>query len=423
MFQSLPFYIGLRYLRAKRRNNFISFISGVSMIGLTLGVMVLIIVLSVMNGFDRELRTRILGMVPHVKIYNPGEIRNSKEIIDFATQHPDVIGASVFVETQGMIVGSSRTKGSLITGIDPATISDVSILPDHLTEGRIELLEESEFGIILGDNLAKSLGVSTGEKVTMIVPKMSVNIASIQPRFKRFTVVGIFKVGAELDGSLAITHYKDLAKLLMHSGSVDGVQVRTNNLFKARQIGIDIRQSLLENDLNKNQFGSYYVSDWTRTQGNLFEAIQLEKRLVGLLLFMIVAVAVFNIVSSLVMVVTDKQGEIAVLRTLGATSRQIMGVFMVQGTAIGIIGIGSGVLLGVIGAQSIESIVSWIEHIFGIQFLNADVYFVSKIPSELRWDDVITIASATFFISVISTIYPAWKAASILPAEVLRYES
>lgn len=414
MFHSLPFYIGLRYLRAKRRNHFISFISGVSMTGLTLGVMVLIIVLSVMNGFDREMRTRILGMVPHAEISLPGEMTEAETVRKVALQHPLVVGASPYIKTQGMVNGNNRTQGALITGVDPATIDTVSILPEHMVQGSLQELEDQSFGVVIGATLARLLNINLGEKLTVYVPEVSVNIASMQPRFKRFTVVGIFKVGAELDANLVITHIDDLGKLMLYGGAVDGVQLKTTDLFKAKQVALEIGR-----DLSR----IYYVSDWTRTQGNLFQAIQLEKRLVGLLLFMIIAVAVFNIVSSLVMLVTDKQGEIAVLRTIGATSRQILGVFIVQGTAIGIIGIFVGVVLGVIGALTIDDIIAWLEQVFNFQLLDGGVYFISYIPSELKWADVTLIASATFVISVISTIYPAWKASRISPAEVLRYES
>lgn len=414
MINSLPLYIGLRYLRAKRRNHFISFISGVSMIGLTLGVTVLIIVLSVMNGFDREMRTRILGMVPHASITSPGEMMNPEAIRTIALADERVVGASKYTETQGMVVANDRTRGALMTGIDPDTIGSVSILPERMVAGSIEALSDNPFGVIIGQSLSRLLNVGVGDKLTLIVPQMSVNIANIQPRFKRFTVAGIFKVGAELDANLVLTHVDDLGKLLMYGGAVDGIRLKTTDLFQARNIAFDVGSQLP---------GRYYVSDWTRTQGNLFQAIQLEKRLVGLLLFMIIAVAVFNIVSSLVMLVTDKQGEIAVLRTLGATSRQIMGVFMVQGTAIGVIGIALGVFFGVLGALSVADFISWIETTFGIQFLNENVYFISYIPSQLEWADVNLIASATFVIAVISTIYPAWKASRISPAEVLRYES
>jgi len=414
MLHSLPLYIGLRYLRAKRRNHFISFISGVSMIGLALGVMVLIIVLSVMNGFDREMRDRVLGMVPHAQIMLPGEMTNASFIREQALLHPDVVGASAYIETQGMVVAGDNTRGALLSGIDPETISSVSIIPDHMVAGSIQDLNSKSFGVVVGESFARMMGVSVGDKLTILVPKLSVNIASIQPRFKRFTVVGIFKVGAELDSSLLITHINDIGKLLQYGGAVDGVQIKTSDLYKARTIAKEVGRTIP---------GFYYVSDWTRTQGNLFKAIELEKRLVGLLLFMIVAIAVFNIVSSLVMLVTDKQGEIAVLRTLGASRSQIMGIFIVQGTAIGAIGIATGVLLGVIGAWTIADILSWIESAFNVQFLNAGVYFINYIPSELRWSDVRLIASATFVISVLATIYPAWKASKISPAEVLRYES
>lgn len=413
MFHSLPFYIGLRYLRAKRRNHYISFISGVSMIGLTLGVMVLIIVLSVMNGFDREMRTRILGMVPHATILKQGDMTNAEAIRKLALEHPQVLGASEFIETQGMVVAANETRGAMISGINPETIGSVSIIPEHMVAGSIEALAEESFGIVIGETLARILNVYLGDSVTVLVPEVSVNIAGIQPRFKRFKVVGIFKVGAELDANLVVTEVTDLGKLLRYAGAVDGVQLKTEDLFKARLTAIEVMANT----------PGYYISDWTRTQGNLFKAIQLEKRIVGLLLFMIIAVAVFNIVSSLVMLVTDKQGEIAVLRTLGATSRQILGIFIVQGMAIGIIGITIGVILGVIGSLTIADLIAYFEQLMGVEILNASVYFISYIPSELKWADVYTIAGATFFISALSTIYPAWKASRISPAEVLRYES
>ncbi|TCS42575.1 lipoprotein-releasing system permease protein [Reinekea marinisedimentorum] len=401
-------------MRAKRRNHFISFISALSMAGLTLGVMVLIIVLSVMNGFDQEMRNRILGMVPHATISLPGEMRTQQEIIDKALEHPLVVGASEYIETQGMVVANDNTRGALLSGVNPDTVGTVSILPENMIAGDISDLSDTPFSAIVGSTLARILGVGVGDKITLIVPEMSVNIASIQPRFKRFEVVGLFEVGAELDANLVVTHIDDLGKLMLYGGAVDGVQLKTTDLFKARQIALEVGRKLTD---------IYYVGDWTRTQGNLFQAIQLEKRLVGLLLFMIIAVAGFNTVSSLVMLVTDKQAEIAVLRTLGATKRQILSIFMVQGTAIGLIGITVGVVLGVIGALTIADILSWIENTFNIQFLNANVYFISYIPSELKWSDVTIIASASFLISVLSTIYPAWKASRISPAEALRYES
>lgn len=414
MLNNIPWLIGLRYLRARRRNHFISFISGVSMIGLTLGVMVLIIVLSVMNGFDRELRSRILGMVPHATLTKPGGMTEWRAIADSALDHPQVLGASPFTETQGMLGGPQRTKGALISGIHPPTLDQVSILPDHITSGSLEALEAGEWGIVLGDILARSLGVGVDDRVTLMVPEVTVNLAGVTPRLRRFTVVGTFSVGAELDANLAVVHMHDLSRLLRNGEAVDGVHLKVEDLFNARQIALEVGSTLE---------GRYFASDWTRTQGNLFQAIQMEKRLVGLLLFMIVAVAVFNIVSSLVMLVTDKQGEIAILRTLGARTGQIMGIFIVQGSAIGVIGIALGIVLGVIGAYNVSDIVLWIERTFNIQFLSADVYFISYIPSELIWADVRLIGIASLIISVLATLYPAWRASRISPAEALRYES
>jgi lipoprotein-releasing system permease protein len=275
-------------------------------------------------------------------------------------------------------------------------------------------LTEGNFNVILGDLLARSIGAYVGDKITVIVPQLSVNIAGIQPRFKRFTVTGIFKVGAEVDQSLAVFNLKDLAKVLQYGEAVDGVQLKVDDLFHARTIAREAGQNIP---------GQYSVTDWTLTQGNLFKAIQMEKRMVGLLLFMVVAVAGFNIVSSLVMLVTDKQGEIAVLRTLGATRKQVMGIFIVQGTAIGAIGIALGTLLGIIGAFTIDDIISWVETTFGVEFLNANVYFISYIPSQLKMADIYTVSISAFVIAVLSTIYPAWRASRISPAEVLRYES
>lgn len=414
MLNNIPFLVGLRYLRARRRNHFISFISGVSMIGLTLGVMVLIIVLSVMNGFDRELRNRILGMVPHATVSQPDGLTDWPAVAQTLSRHPGVLGVSPFTESQAMLVGPGQTRGVAVSGVDPQTLGQVSILPDHLESGSLEDLQEGRFGILLGEILARQLGVNLGDRVTMMVPEVTVNLAGVTPRFKRFEVVGTFAVGAELDANLAVVQMNDLGRLLRYDEQVDGVHLKVDDLFRARQIAAEAGRTLE---------GRYFVSDWTRTQGNLFQAIQLEKRMVGLLLFMIVAVAVFNIVSSLVMMVTDKQGEIAILRTLGARSGQIMGIFIVQGTAIGLIGIALGVLLGVLGAWSVADIVAWIENTFHIQFLNAEVYFISYIPSELKWSDVRLIALASFVISVLATLYPAWRASRISPAEALRYES
>ena len=408
----IPLLVGLRYLRAKRRNHFISFISAVSMVGLVLGVMVLIIVMSVMNGFDQEMRTRVLGMVPHATISERDGMANWQEIMARVEQHPEVVGVAPYIETQGLISHQGYNRGILLYGIDPEFHQDVSILPDHINTGALADLQASEFGILLGDLVARSLGAFVGDKVTVMVPDASITLAGLTPRFKRFTVVGTFKVGAEMDHSLAYIHVGDASKLLRMGGKVDGVRLKVADLFEAREVTWNIATEL----------GRYFVSDWTRTQGNLYKAIQMEKRMVGLLLTLIVAVAAFNIVSSLVMLVQDKTGDIAILRTMGASRQQIMGIFMVQGTAIGVIGIFLGTVLGIVGALSISDIVQGVEKLFNVQVLDGSVYFISYFPSQLEWADVGWIVGIAMTMSLLATLYPALRASSVSPAEALRYE-
>ncbi|MDF2180811.1 lipoprotein-releasing ABC transporter permease subunit [Neptuniibacter sp. CAU 1671] len=415
MFKPLSLYIGLRYTAAKRSNHFISFISLASMLGLMLGVAALIVVLSVMNGFDRELKQRILGMVPHATITGYQQpLTNWPDLVTQVEQQPDVLGAAPFISNQGMLTAKGVVRGALINGIDPELESKISILPAHIKLGSLDALNETRFGIVLGDLLARYLGVRPGDKVTLVLPEASVSLAGVVPRLKRFTVVGVFEVGAELDASLAYIHLRDAAALKrMEEGEVEGIRLQFEDLFQAAKrvkeiaIGLD---------------GKFRISDWTRTHGNLFHAIQLEKRMIGLLLFLIVLVAAFNIVSTLVMVVTDKKSDVAILRTMGATAGQIMRIFMVQGTVIGVMGTLLGVLLGVTLGLTISDLIAWVEHTLGIQFLNADVYFISYLPSELQWRDVTVIALASLLISFLATLYPSWRAAKTEPAEALRYE-
>lgn len=413
MLQNLSVFIGRRYIGAKRRNHFISFISTVSMIGLTLGVMVLIIVLSVMNGFERELRERILGMVPHGTITGVEPVSNWQELREQALEHPQVEGAAPYISVTGMLVGPRESRGALVTGIEPDFIDEVSILRDHMVSGDLNNLTPGNWNIVLGQSLARQLGVREGDRVNVMVPEVSVNIMGVQPRFRGFTVSGIFQVGAQLDADTAFVHMDDMATLKRMPGSVEGIQLRLNDLFQApavtRQLAVDMP-------------GQYHFSDWTRTQGNLFQAIQLEKRMVGLLLFMIVAVAAFNIVSSLIMLVTEKQSDIAILRTMGAKPSQIMGIFLVQGGVVGVIGVSIGIVLGILGALTIDRIVAFVENLFGFQVLDSSVYFISYLPSELRWDDVILVACVSLIASFVSTLYPAWRASRTMPAEALRYE-
>ncbi|MGB1271171.1 MAG: lipoprotein-releasing ABC transporter permease subunit [Endozoicomonas sp.] len=414
MFRPLPFFIGLRYTRAKRRNHFISFISGTSMVGLTLGVSVLIIVLSVMNGFDRELKQRVLGMVPHATISAAGGgMDDWQSLVDEIPQKQGVEAAAPFVEAQGMLTNGSQVRGALIYGIHPDYENKVSIINDHMKQGQLDDLKPGEFGILLGDILANYLGLSMGDKVTMVLPEASVNLAGVLPRLKRFTVVGTFSVGADVDGNLAYARMEDLARFLRVKEGVTGIRLKMTSLFAAPRLAWDIAMSLP---------GRYYVQDWTRTHGRLFQAIQMEKTMVGLLLTLIVAVAAFNIVSTLVMVVTDKQGDIAILRTFGASPRMIMGVFMVQGSLIGVTGTVLGVILGILGAINVSAIVGGLEKLLGIHFLSPDVYFISYLPSELMWQDVVVISVAGLLMSFLATLYPAWRASKIQPAEALRYE-
>lgn len=414
MFKPLSIFIGLRYTAAKRSNHFISFISMASMLGLMLGVAALIVVLSVMNGFDRELKQRILGMVPHATISGYGKpLQNWSVLIDKLESNPEVIAAAPFVQAQGMLTSRGVVRGAMVNGINPEIEKSVSILGNHIKSGSLEALNEQRFGIVLGEILARYLGAKIGDKVTLVLPEASVSVAGVVPRLKRFTVVGIFSVGAELDANLAYIHMRDAAKIKRMGEGVDGIRLKFDDLFTAPT---KVRAIAAELD------GYYYASDWTRTHGNLFQAIQLEKRMIGLLLFLIVLVAAFNIVSTLVMVVTDKKADVAILRTLGATPGRIMRIFMVQGTVIGILGTCLGTLLGVLLALNIAGIIAWVEETFAIQFLDPNVYFISTFPSDLQWNDVGIITSTALIISFLATIYPAWRAAKTDPAEALRYE-
>ncbi len=372
MLQNLSVFIGRRYIGAKRRNHFISFISTVSMIGLTLGVAVLIIVLSVMNGFERELRERILGMVPHGTISATEPLEDWQSLREQALAHPEVRGAAPYISDTAMLISPRESRGALVTGVDPNYLSEVSIVEEHMVSGDMASLEEGNWNIVLGQSLARQLGVRQGDSVNVMVPEVSVNIMGVQPRFKRFTVSGIFRVGAQLDADTAFVHMNDMATLKRMPGQVEGIQLSFNDLFMAPQV---TRQLAIDMD------GQFNFSDWTRTQGNLFQAIQLEKRMVGLLLFMIVAVAAFNIVSSLIMLVTEKQSDIAILRTMGARPRQIMGIFIVQGGVVGVIGVLLGIVFGVIGALTVAQIIAWVENLFGFQVLDSSVYFISYMPS------------------------------------------
>ena len=413
MKKSLPLLIGFRYLSAKRRNHFISFISASSMVGMTLGVAVLILVLSVMNGFDRELRERILGMVPHGVVYERGGVQDWQALAKKVEAIPGVVAAAPLTRLQGMFAYQGRVQGAMVTGIEPSAESRVSILPNHIIEGELSSLHSGGFNVVLGAILAQRLNLMVGDKVTLMLPEATLSPAGILPRIKRLTVSGIFSVGAELDANLAVIHIEDARKLARLAGEAQSLRIKTEDLFKA--------PSLIWTLVNKVD-EVYSGSDWTRTHGNLFQAIKMEKTMIGLLLLIIVAVAAFNIISTLVMVVTDKQSDIAILRTMGATPRTILQIFMVQGLSIGFVGVALGTILGIISALTVSSVIAWIEKVTGMHFLNSDVYFISYLPSQLLWSDVAVITSSALVLSFLATIYPAVRASKIQPAEALRYE-
>lgn len=412
MFRPLALFIGLRYTRAERSNRFISFISLISMIGLTLGVAVLITVLSVMNGFDRELKTRILGMVPQATITSAEVIGDWQLLADrIVEDDPEVVAVAPFIQLQGMLTSNGQVAGIMVTGIEPDYEKKVSIINQHMTQGSIDTLQSGDFSIVLGEGMVQSLGLQIGDKVTLVLPEASPSPAGVIPRFKRFTLTGVFSISPEVDSLMAFIPMNDAAKLLRLPDGAQGIRMKLDDIFNA-PMAAQKAAALAPAQL--------YPNDWTQTHGNLFGAIQMEKAMVGLLLFLIILVAAFNIVSSLVMLVTDKKADIAILKTFGASPRLITQVFMVQGLVIGVIGTVAGTILGVIFALSISDILGFINQSFGLHLF--DAYFINYLPSQLRALDVILITGASFTLSFLATIYPARRAAKIQPAQTLRYE-
>ncbi len=412
---SYEFFIGTRYTRAKRRNHFISFISLISVIGIALGMTVLITVLSVMNGFQREIRTRILGVASHVQLSGPGGTLNDwQKVAAAAARHEQVIGTAPFIAAQGLLTNGSAVRGTFVRGILPEQEQRVDDIDKHMRSGRLEDLRPGEFGIVLGVDLARSLRVETGEKVVLIAPQGQVTPAGVIPRLKQFTVVGIFGVDHyEYDSGLAIMHLEDAQKLFRQGDSVSGVRLKLKDLFQSGAVARELTRSLGPD---------IYASDWTLQHANLLRAVQIEKRMMFFVVFLIIAVAAFNIVSGLVMVVTDKQSDIAILRTLGAAPFSITKIFMVQGTLIGVFGTLLGLAGGIALALNVESVVPIIETVFGFKFFSKDVYLISEVPSELQTPDVVLTAVFSFAISLLATIYPSWRASKVNPAEALRYE-
>ena len=414
MFRPLAIFIGARYTRAKRRNHFISFISMTSMIGLALGVLAMIVVLSVMNGFQREMSSRILGMVPHAMIQGVQPLDDWQPVAAAALKNPEVLAAVPFTEMDGMLSYKGAMQPIQISGVDPAQEGKVSIVADHIVQGRLQDLKAGEFGVVIGEITARRFRLNVGDKLTLIVPEVSTAPGGITPRMQRLNVVGVFKVGAELDGSMALINAADAAEMQRwQPNQVQSVRLKLKDLYKAPEVSAAIVASL---------GAQYKADDWTHTQGSLFSAMKMEKTMIGLLLLMIIAVAAFNIIATLIMVVNDKGADIAILRTIGATPRQIMTIFMVQGTVIGVVGTLIGGILGVIAAINVSAMVGWVERVTGQHIFTSDVYFISNLPSELLWQDVALICSAGLVMSFLATIYPAWRASQIQPAHALRYE-
>lgn len=415
MFKPLELFIGFRYTRAKRRNHFISFIALTSMLGIALGVMALITVLSVMNGFEKELRSRILGVVAHATVSEAGgEVRDWAALQKLIAGRPHVLGVAPYIDGEGMLSGPRGVSGTLIRGVLPDQESSVSDIGVKMVAGKIDDLKPGEFGIVLGKELATRLGAWLGDKVTLVTPQTTVTPAGILPRLKRFTVVGIFEVGMyEYDNGLAVTAMADAAKLFRMDDAVSGMRLRLDDLMRAPAIARQLAAELPPD---------FVVSDWTQQHVNFFRAVQMEKTVMFVILLLIVAVAAFNIVSTLVMMVRDKEADIAVLRTLGATPGSIMAIFIVQGSLIGIVGTVLGGVCGVLLALNVETVVPFIEHVFHVEFLSADVYYISELPSDLQWPDVTKICGVSVVLSLIATLYPAWRAARTQPAEALRYE-
>jgi len=413
MFRPLEVFIGLRYTRAKRRNHFISFISLVSILGIAVGVTALITVISVMNGFDKELKERILGMVSHATIEGIGEsVRDWPKAIEIARANPHVRGAAPYVERQAMLQGT-RVSGAIIRGVDTTMEPTVSEVGTRMVEGKLDELVAGKFGIVLGKELAMTLGVGVGDLVTVFAPEFSATPIGAIPRMKRFTVVGVFEAGMqEYDSGLAVIAMQDAETLYRLDGPT-GIRLRIDDMFQAYPVGKELASKL----------GQYYrVTDWMQGHSNFFKAVAMEKKVMFLILSLIVAVAAFNLVSTLVMLVQDKQADIAILRTLGQSPASVMGTFMVQGILVGTLGIALGVLFGVLLSLNLSAIVHWIEQTFHVTFLSPDVYYISELPSDLHWPDVVWITLTAFAFCTFATLYPARRAAKTDPAAALRYE-
>lgn len=409
--------VGLRYTRAGRRsgrNSFISFISLISMAGIALGVAALIVVLSVMNGFQKEVRDRMLSVLAHIEVFDvSGAMPDWQRTAEEAFRNPEVKGAAPYVAAQAMMTHGETVRGVIVRGVLPAEEPKVSDVASQVTQGSFDALTPGSFNIVLGAELARALQVGVGDKVTLIAPQGQVTPAGVLPRLKQFTVAGIFEAGHyEFDSTLAFMQLEDAEKMF-RLAAPSGLRLRIADMLQAPQVALE---------LSKTLDGNLLIRDWSQQNRNWFAAVKTEKRMMFIILTLIIAVAAFNLVSTLVMTVTDKQADIAILRTLGASPGSIMKIFMIQGALVGLIGTAIGVGLGVLVASNIDVIVPFIERLFGIQFLPRDIYLISALPSDLRWPDVGTIGGVAVVLAFLATLYPSWSAARVKPAEALRYE-
>ena len=417
--QPLALFIGLRYTRAKRKNHFISFISMASMAGIALGIAALITVMSVMNGFQKEVRARILGVSSHIQVMgvDSGPARGLegwRHVLGEVRKNPDVMAAAPFVDGQGLLAYASNVRGAMVRGILPDEEVMVATLGNDMRAGKIASLVAGEYNIILGGALARALGVTMGDKLYLYSPQSSVTPAGMVPRVRAFSVTGIFSSGHfEYDANLALMHLKDAQVLYQFGENVSGVRIKLRDTDRAPLVSRQLGDTLKING---------YVTDWTKQNATYFRAVQIEKRMMFIILTLIIAVAAFNLVSTLVMVVTDKHPDIAILRTLGASPGMIMKIFVVQGAVIGVIGTLLGVATGIFLALNIDVVVPFVENLIGQKVLSPEVYFLSELPSDLKWNDVWATAVISLLLALAATLYPSWRASKVNPAEALRYE-
>jgi lipoprotein-releasing system permease protein len=409
------FFIGRRYLRSSRGNRFVSFISTISMVGVAIGVAVLIVVLSVMNGFEQELRGRILSLTSHASIRAFGAgLRDWRETAAKIREHPEVAAAAPYIEDQALLIAGAESSGALITGVLPEEESQVAAIAEKMTAGSFDDLAPGEYGVILGAELARALGVGRGDRVVLVTSQRTTTPTGVLPRMRGFKVAGVFTAGMyEYDRNFAYVHLEDAARLYRMGDQVTGLRLKLADMFQAPRV---VREVAL--DLG----GGYYIDDWTRKHANFFRSIQLTKTVMFVILLLVVGVAAFNIISTLVMVVKEKQPDIAILRTMGAAPRSVLAIFMTQGAAIGAIGTAAGVALGVLLSFNLEALIHGLERLLGTQFMDAQVYFMSDLPAAVQWPDVVKISLTALALCLLSTLYPSWRAARTQPARALRHD-